>query len=341
MSPLRLLFITPKIDERHDDLAFASLWAKAFADAGFAVTVVCTSKGESTLPFPVLSLGGERGTPRWLQVFRFWKILMTTPHDRAFVHMTPRWLSMGCWYWWIKRIPCYLWFTHYTNTISLKIGSRVAKRMFAATVECLPQYDGNPKKIVTGHGIDTRFWDVPELPMSEREPATHLLAVHRISRSKRFEIVLKTLALLPPEYTLMHYGKPQDPTQDPAYAKEIEDLVSTLNLKDRVRFMGAVPMPELRNIYPRFQIFINMVPKTIDKTVLEAMYCGLTPIITRGHADAIGYADAPADDSPEAIASFIRAMAPKPRSELCRIVDERHSLKSLIEKMSVYIRPGT
>ncbi|MBD3251382.1 glycosyltransferase [Candidatus Uhrbacteria bacterium] len=337
---MRLLFITPKIDESHDDLAFASLWAQAFADAGYDVTVICTQKGQTSLTIPVVSLGGEQGAPRWLQVLRFWKILLTTPHERAFVHMTPRWLFMGCWYWWLKRIPSYLWFTHYTNTLSLKVGSRVVKRMFAATKECLPHYEGSPKKVVTGHGIDTSFWTTEEVAEDQREPKSHLLAVHRISRSKRFEITLKTLALLPPEYRLTHYGRPQDPRFDPTYQQEIEDLIRDLNLQDRVELKGAVPMHELRRIYPYYQLFINMVPQTIDKTVLEAMYCGLTPVINRGQAEAIGEVPSPQNDDPETVATFIKQLCPRSRESLQQVVTEGHGLRKLIEKMGAYIQAG-
>jgi glycosyltransferase involved in cell wall biosynthesis len=337
---LRLLFITPKIDETHDDLAFASLWAKAFQDAGFDVTVICTNKCPNSLTMPLYSLGGENGASRIVQFLRFQKLIVTLKYDRVFVHMTPRWLGAGTWWWMLRRIPTYLWFTHYTRTLALRIGENAVKRMFAATKDSLPQYEGDPRKVVTGHGIDTKFWDVPELPENEREPATHLLAVHRISRSKRFELVLKALALLPPEYRLSHYGRPQDPRIDPAYAEEIETLVRDLKLFDRVKFMGSRPMPELRSVYPRFREFINMVPKTIDKTALEAMYSGLTPILASDQAEAIGWKDHPTDDSPEAIAAFIRNMVTKSRGELRKIVIERHSLKALIEKMAVYIRPG-
>ncbi|OGL73263.1 hypothetical protein A3E39_01325 [Candidatus Uhrbacteria bacterium RIFCSPHIGHO2_12_FULL_60_25] len=337
---LKLLFITPKIDERHDDLAFASLWAKAFADAGYEVTVIAGDVVSHSLPFPVLSVGHAQGGS-WLRSFlRFQKLIVTLKYDRVFVHMNTRWLAAGAWYWWIRRIPTYLWFTHYTRTITFRIGEICLSRIFAATKESLPQFEGDPRKIVTGHGIDTAYWNVADVPDAEREPMTNLLVVHRISRSKRFEIVLKTLALLPSQYCVTHYGRPQDPSQDPEYAAEIEGLVSSLGLKDRVKFMGAIPMPELRNIYPRYRVFVNMVPKTIDKTVLEAMYCGLTPVINCAHADAIGYPDAPADDSPESVALFIKTMTQKSRAELRRIVEERHSLQSLIEKMSVYIRPG-
>lgn len=339
-SPLRLLFITPKIDESHDDLAFASLWAKAFQEGGFEVEVICTHVGPHSLTMPVHSLGGERGVSRIGQFINFQRLITTLTYDRVFVHMTPRWLGSGTWWWLLRRIPTYLWFTHYTRTLSLRIGEHVVKRMFAATKDSLPQYEGDPRKIVTGHGIDTGFWDVPELPEAEREPVTHLLAVHRISRSKRFELVLKALALLPSEYRLTHYGRPQDPRQDPAYAEELDTLTRDLHLADRVTFMGSRPMPELRSVYPRFRTFINMVPRTIDKTALEAMYAGLTPVFAPDQAQAIGWPEHPTDDSPEAIAAFIKTLRVVPRAELRAIVQERHSLKALIEKMAVYIRPG-
>ena len=341
MEKQKLIFITPKIDESHDDLAFASLWAQGFIDAGFDVQVICTSIGPHSLSVPVHSLGGEKGAKRWMQVLRFWKLLWTIPHDRAYVHMTPRWLFMGCWIWWLRRIPCYLWFTHYTNTISLKIGSRFAKRMFAATKECLPQYEGSPKKVVTGHGIDTRFWNVPLLSESEKESPKHLLAVHRISRSKRLEIVIRALALLPEEYTLTHYGRPQDPRFDGDYKGEIESLIKELGLEKRVRLMGSIPMKDLRSIYPKYQTFINMVPSTIDKSTLEAMYCGgLTPVMSKGPAENIGYPEFVPEDTPEATAEFIRNMRIWKPEDLKQIIEERHSLHRLIEKMSVYIRPG-
>lgn len=338
---LRLLFVTSKVDESHDDFAFTILWANAFHEAGYDVSVVTPYKGlVTTNAFPVYSLGSEAGASKLMQVIRFWKYLLTVPHDRAFVHMTSKWLAVGAPYWWIRRIPCYLWFTHYTNPFSLRFGSKIVKRMFAATKECLPHYEGNQKKIIPGHGLDTTFWDVPLLSDHERESKTHLLAVHRISRSKRFDLILQALAKLPAEYMLTHYGQPQDPAHDPAYAEEVSRLVEELNLKNRVIFMGPVPMSKLREVYPHYKAFINMVPKTIDKTVLEAMYCGLTPIITRDHADSIGYPDAPENDDPEVIARFIEQMELKSRDTLRTIIDQRHSLRALIEKMSVYIRPG-
>lgn len=363
---LKLLFITPKIKEDDDDFAFTSLWAKEFSRQGFEVTVICLEVGKHSLPFPVYSLGKEEGWPFWRWFLRFQKLILTIPHDRVFVHMNPRWLAAGAWYWWVKKISTYLWYTHYTRPLSLKIGDKIVKRMFAATVDCLPQYNNDPRKVVTGHGIDLDFWNVPEVLEEQKESATHLLAVHRISRSKRIDIVLRALMLLPKEYTLTHYGRPQDPRSDPEYYEEIKRLADSPELKGRVHFMGSLPMPELRKIYPRFRVMANMVPDTIDKTVLEAMYCGVTPIITAGHAKAIGFPNSPVNDSPEALAEYIKnlsacadadrsaslsASAPAQagaqagmklmsREELRKIVSEKHSLSGLVKKMGEYIKEG-
>ncbi len=337
---MKLLFITPKIKEDDDDFAFTSLWAKEFSRQGFEVTVICLEKGKHSLSFPVYSLGKEEGLPAWRWFLRFQKLILTIPHDRIFVHMNPRWLAAGAWYWWLKRTPTYLWYTHYTRPFSLKIGDKIVKRMFAATAASLPQYEGDARKVITGHGIDTEFWDTPELPETEREPATHLLAVHRVSRSKRLDLTLKALALLPKEYTLTHYGRPQNPRSDLEYYEEIKKLAESPEIKGRVHFMGSVPMTELKKIYPKYRAIINMVPDTIDKTVLEAMYCGVTPVITKGHAAAIGFSSAPKDESLEAVADYIKNLKLTPRQELRRIVHENHSLTKLVEKMAKFIRAG-
>ncbi len=337
---MRLLFITPRIDERHDDLAFASLWAQAFIDAGYDVMVICGEKGETRLTCPVYALGHVPGQSRVRSFLRFQKLICSLKYDRVFVHLGQRWLGAGAWWWKMRSIPTYLWYTHYTNPLSLRIGMWATKRAFAATKDSLPHYEGDMRKVVTGHGIDTAFWKMDHIPLVQREPETHLLAVHRLSRSKRLELAIQALTYLPSEYTLTHYGRPQDPINDAGYAEELRALVKGLGLQNRVRFMGAIPMPDLRAIYPRYQRIINMAPRTIDKTVLEAMYAGLTPIVTRTQAEAIGEIQCPATDDPRDIAAYIRSSPIVPRQVLQEVVEARHSLRALIEKISSYVRLG-
>jgi glycosyltransferase involved in cell wall biosynthesis len=206
--------------------------------------------------------------------------------------------------------------------------------MFAATKQSLPQYDGSNKKVVTGHGVDVSYWQHRNLCQNDK----NILMVHRLSRSKRVEIGIKTLALLPSEYSLIIYGRPIDS----GYFEELQNLVSELKLQDRVAFLGPLPMPELRAIYPRYKIMINMASETIDKTMLEAMCNGVFPITTSSNAAAIGLTIAPAKETPEALASFILSQeTTKYTSEhTLRIVEEKHGLARLVTEMSSYIKNG-
>lgn len=332
---MRLLFITTKINERDDDFAFTSLWVKEFIRQGFNVQVICMEKGIHTGGFPVFSLGKEAGLPMWRSFLRFQRLILMLRYDAVFVHMNPKWVVAGAWLWWWRRVPAYLWYTHYTMHFPLWFAHAAVRRIFTATKQCIPMYDGDHKKVVTGHGVDMEFWDPPSAP--DREPPTHLLAVHRISRSKRLDVTLRALALLPKEYTLTHYGRPLDPRFDPDYEKEIRTLASDPKLAGRVHFMGSVPMPELKKIYPRFQVMVTMVPDTIDKTVLEGMACGVTPVITKEHAEAIGFPTHPSEPTPESVAAYIRGMTVVSREELRRIA-AGHSLSSLVEKIASYVR---
>ncbi len=332
----KLLFITHKIHELDDDFAFTTLWAQEFQRQGFDVIVLCLEKGVHTSPLFVLSLGKEEGLSHMRSLMRFYKYLFTIPHDRVFVHMNPKWIVAGSWFWFIFQTPTYLWYTHYTIHFPLRIAHFLCKRLFAATKESMPQYDNDPKKIVTGHGIDMRFWEMNTPARSEREPQHHLLSVHRICRSKRIHLTIEALALLPEQYTLTHYG----PVFEKDYQQELNELVLKLQLSHRVTFMGSVPMPELRNIYPRFNVMINMAYATIDKTMVEGMCAGVHPIVSSNNATAIGLTTSPYDDTPKSIAEYIQKLELVSIETLQTIARHKHSLTSLITNMSNYIRVG-
>lgn len=329
-----LLFITQKIDERDDDLAFVTQWIDTFIAQGYSVKVITLGKGEFDGRFPVYSLGKEQGAGKMLRTLRFLKLIFSLKYDRVFVHMNPEYFIIGGWWWLLNCVPSYIWYTHYSNYFPFKVAARFCTRMFAATEQSMPQYVGNPKRIITGHGVDVKFWSSENHCTNEKD----LLMVHRISRSKRVELGIRALALLPKEYTLAIYGRPIDPD----YFTELKELVEKLDLADQVIFKGPLPMPELRAIYPKHRIMINMASETIDKTMLEAMVNGVFPVTTQGNAHAIGLSDAPLNDTPEAIAEFIRegSASSVSQGQLVKIVEEKHSLDSLVSKMGGYIKKG-
>jgi len=335
---ITLLFITQKIHQADDDLAFVILWIKEFIRQGVDVRVICLEKGEFDDSFPVYSLGKEKGAGKLIRMIIFWKLIFTLRYNRVFVHMNPEYFSLGGGFWLLKRIPMYLWYTHYTMHIHLWLAGVLSARMFAATKQSLPQYEGNPKKIITGHGIDIDFW-LKDFQAEKNDASEYnLLTVHRICRSKRLELSIKALTYLPKEYNLTVYGR--DVEKD--YYAEIVELIKKEKLENRVKLMGPVPMAELKNIYHQFRIMINMASETIDKTMLEGMLFGVYPVTTAGNSRAIGLDDYPRNDEPETLATFILGKKWQEYSveSLQHIVEERHSLEALIRKMNKYIIAG-
>ncbi len=340
---MKLLFITQKL---HGQDAFGVLWANAFAARGYEVTVLCLEwqpeKMREVLPgvdikFQVLSMGKERGVGRMGQILTFWKHITAHKSDRVFVHMAPVWGLLGAPVWIIRRTPAYLWYTHYKMQAGLWLMAMYGKRLFCATEQSMPQYAGSPKKIVTGHGIDRTFW--PRRENHTTEPHK-LLVVHRLARSKRAELCIQSLMHLSTFFTLDIYGQEVEPD----YAAELKVLVRDLGLSERVRFLGSAPIKDLPEIYASRKLILNMASETIDKTMLEAMTCGCYPVTTVRNAAAIGIPGAPAMDTPEAIAAFIKQAlehAPLTAETMDQVVDQRHSLRHIVEVMDQYMHSGT
>jgi glycosyltransferase involved in cell wall biosynthesis len=345
---MTLLFVTQKL---HGQDAFGALWIKAFQDRGYTVRVICLEwrpegmravLGTEVEGLEVHSLGKEQGASKIGQILRFWKLIRTLQYDRVFIHMAPVWGLLGSWKW-IGKTPTYLWYTHYKMQAGLWLLGHYAKRMFCATPQSLPQYEGNPKKVVVGHGIDLEYW--PKTKNTAKDPK-HLLVVHRLSRSKRLELVLQALALLP-GYTLDIYGMEAEGD----YVKEMRELVNKLGLAECVHWKGSAPMKDLPAIYGAHHTILNMASETIDKTMLEAMTCGCYPITTKRNALAIGLRPdtdaqtgfAPSEDTPQAIAAFIKETSenvPMDGNDMYAVVKKRHSLESLAAAMDAYIAEG-
>jgi glycosyltransferase involved in cell wall biosynthesis len=340
---MKLLFITQKL---HGQDAFTALWVKAFIERGYEVEVLCLEwrpadmqsvLGEvSLLPFAVHSLGKEQGRGKWAQIFQFWKLISTLQYDRVFIHMTPVWGFLGAPIFLARRAKVYLWYTHYKMQIGLWLLGLYGKRLFCATKQSLPQYEGSEKKIVTGHGIDLHYW-----PMRENcstEPAK-LLGVYRLSRSKRLELCVQAMALLPEQYTWDVYGN----EAEPEYVAEVKALVKNMHLEHRITFHPSVPIKDLPALYQRHRFILNMATETIDKTMLEAMTCGCFPVVTPRNAEAVGLPIAQEEDNPASVAAFLRdhtVTAPVAGPVLYDIVQKRHSLEHIVELIDSYIQKG-
>lgn len=334
----KLLFITQKIHQNDDDLAFVILWLKEFIRQGVEVQAICLEKRDFDNSFPVYSLGKEEGRGKISRILKFLKLIFSLKYNRVFVHMNPEYITLGGWYWWLRRVPMYLWYTHYKMHIHMWLSGILCKRMFAATKQSLPQYEGSKKKVITGHGIDIDYWLKDGTESENNNSEYNLISIHRLCRSKRLELAIKALKYLPEKYNLSVYGR--DVEKD--YCQELQDLVKKEKLEDRVKFKGPLPMHELKKVYPKYRLMVNMAWETIDKTMLEGMLFGIYPVTTKGNSQAIDLPVWPEDEEPKTIAEFILAGKWKKydRKFLQNIVKERHSLSALISKMNKYIIRG-
>lgn len=339
---MRLLFITQKLKDQD---AFGALWIREFIRQGFEVSVICLEgdekrqegqEGGEGFEFPVYTLGKEHGATRVQSVLKFEKLITTLSYDRVFIHMAPVWYVLGCWWWLLRSKPTYLWYTHYTMQLGVRLFGWFGTRFFCATPQSLPQFENSSKKSVVGHGIDLSFWTKRQ---NIAVDSHRLLVVHRLSRSKRLEIILRALPLLDSSYTLDVYGI----EAEPAYVSELKNIVDELHLQSRVTFHGTIAMAKLPDIYRQHRFILNMASETIDKTMLEALTAGCFPVTTAANAQAIGISAAPSADTPEAVAAFIREYthkAPMSSDQMYQIVAKNHSLEGLVKRMGEYMKRG-
>lgn len=335
---LRLLFITQLVDPQHDDLGFVHDWISEFRKFGYSVEVICLQADGIDRGYKVFTLGKGSNNRRFSWTLKFCWLSLRLRYDRVFVHMNPIYFSLMGWYWRLARIPSYLWYTHYSDHVHLKIASRVSNRMFAATDQSMPQYRKNPRRVIVGHGIDTKFWRLNNTERRSLRPETHLLMVHRLSRSKRVELGIQALAFLPQVYTLTIVGR----AIDSGYFQELQDLIIRLGLERRVEFVGPKTSVELKQIYPQFSVMINMAPETIDKTMLEALRMGVSLLTTSANAIAIGEPALGVGETPIDLAQAVldRNWSKLEKQTLANLVESKHSLEKLVRSMSYYVGPG-
>ena len=112
--------------------------------------------------------------------------------------------------------------------------------------------------------------------------AMNILFVGRIARVRRVEILLKAVEKLSiPFHLTLVGGEEKTASQSRlGYVKELKELCKTLNITDRVTFVGPVAHSELSNWYKKADIFVYpSLYENFGQPILEAAASGL-PIIS-------------------------------------------------------------
>ncbi len=357
---MRVLLVTQEIDENSALLGVTLTWIRHLAPKVGHVAVLALSVGTADLPDNVslYSMGKERSANKLSLLKNFyghlWRLLRGREVDVIFVHMVPRYAILAAPLARLFGIPIVLWNAH--GTVSSYL--RLAHRLVAAVVTASPESFriNSPKRIVTGHGIDTDYFTA-----AEREPTATtdgrrlqtratgpsdaatdgdiapvsagskvLLTVGRLSRSKDYGTIIQALARLRSQKPtvdarLRIIGTPFF-ADDHAYLAELEKLVDELGLAEHVTFVGKVPNRRMVEEYRRCAVLINSSHTgSIDKVVLEAMACEKPPLtcnesfapVLADHADLLMFAPSNPEELAQRLAQVL-TLEPDYRSELGR-----------------------
>ena len=177
------------------------------------------------------------------------------------------------------------------------------------------------KIVLAPHGVNTdRFTPDPDTTRRTRLARLRILLVGRLVPKKGFPVLLGALAGLKAanldfECRIAGGG---------ALRSELSDLALELGLADSVRFLGALPRPEIVPLYRWADVFVQASVITADgdrdgipNSVMEAMASGL-PIVASAVAGipevvsdgTTGLLVAPGDST--ALASALRSLADNP-----------------------------
>lgn len=350
---MHLLIFNLKTDADDAVLGFTTDWINALARKSTKVTVITMMAGRIAVAnnVSVYSVGKEDGYSEPRRLVKFYQVLLhllrSEKVDACFAHMMPLFAVLG---WPVLRlygIPVVLWYAHSHVSFQLRIATRLVDRVVASSPSGFRI--STPKFRSIGQGIDVERFAPPTRADRPHGEKLVLLTVGRISPVKRLDVVLDAIALLSADMKskleMRFVGNALDSSGE-RYEKFLKQRVSELGLQDIVRFSPAAPFHSVQQVYQDADVFINSSDTdSIDKTVLEAMSCGL-PVVTSNAAffDVLGQKLAESwcirkNDS-AALAQRIQQLINMSGHDrlvlgmtLRNIVIRDHSLPSLVERL--------
>jgi glycosyltransferase involved in cell wall biosynthesis len=280
---MRLLIITQKVDARDPVLGFFHRWIEEFAKHCEQIVVIALGVGEYNLPanVKVLSLGKESGSSRFKYVGRLFKYLWQERknYDTVFVHMNQEYVLLAGWWWRLVGKKIWFWRNHPKGNFLTKLTAMLSNRVFCTSPY---SFTANFEKTeLMPAGIDTNFFCSD--PTVIKEPGC-ILCLGRISPVKKIEQLITAASILkqnqPDIYHKIKILIVGDALpRDLNYHNDLKQMVEDLDLGEATSFHTGVSNQETKLFYNQAEIYVNMTPSgSLDKTVLEAMACGILTI---------------------------------------------------------------
>lgn len=228
-------------------------------------------------------IGGGSFPRRVLAIFKLigitFKIIMSRQRNICFFHMTTRFLPIVGPILKFFQVPIFLWYSHQSSPISLKLSLRWVDVVISPTKNTFPARA--KKMITTGHGL------VPaqsKIEFNNQESEAYasidgelksILVIGRVARVKRIENLFIALANGDISNCIVECI---GPLQDQTYFAFLLNLAKELNLE--VTHIPALNASELSDYTSKKTFVFSGTQGSVDKAPLEAVANGCLLIST-------------------------------------------------------------
>lgn len=345
-----LLLFNLACDRDDPLLGFVLTWVERLAARFDHIDVITMRAGRLDLPenVRVFSVGKERGYSEARRAAEFYRLLASRLTERryaaCFAHMMPLFAMLSAPLLIPANIPITLWYTHRSNTRTLRAATRVSHRIVTAAPNSFPF--ASSKLRVLGHGVDTGFF-APADPASD--PV--VVQVARLMPIKHQDTLIRALADVPNARAVFVGGVPPETSSE--YADSLLTLAGDLGVADRVTFAGDQSREGVRRYLQYAAAAVNLSPVGLfDKAALESLACAVPTVVSNPDFASVLGEHAPhlcieSPDDSAVLAARLRdllAMSPDARRamglQLRDNVIAQHSLDTLIDRLTRVLLTG-
>jgi glycosyltransferase involved in cell wall biosynthesis len=172
----------------------------------------------------------------------------------------------------------YQWKAHPKINFLLNFTSRyVVDRIYTSTPSALPI--DTPKRLAVGTGVSSsKFYS-----MCYGKKKWDFIFAGRLSPSKNLNRCIDVIDRLRKDREIIAYflivGEAYIP-EDMHYVDELKNRIINNGLERQIVFHGPAKHDSLASLYANARYYLNLTDTAVDRSVIEAMHCGIPPIFT-------------------------------------------------------------
>lgn len=278
MARLNVVFICQAVDCNDPLLATTVRWIQVLAgkEAVGTVDVLCLRQGACDLP-PNVTVTPIGHTNKLYVIWRFYRtvgrLLITRSITNFFVYQGGVYpillLPIRIFF----RKPIFQWKAHPHINLLMKGCILSDTIIFTSTKSSFPLR--SPKVRVAGQGVNVSKFVPQTIP-----PSVDLVSVGRIEPVKRIEQMIKMVAYYRDHYQVrcrLHlYGT----LNDARYKHTLTRMMTELDVEGQVSLLGPITHDRVPGLLNESRVFLHYCTGALDRSVVEAMACGLPVLST-------------------------------------------------------------